>query len=563
MGQTLRRFTLLAALLTASSPTLAAQETAASDRATIAARIDTFMTRCAENGLQGTLLVEADGQVLLEKGYGIADHESGRATTPATPYHLGSLGKQFTAAAILLLESEGRLRTSDSIRTYFPDAPLDKQAITLDQLLHHTSGLPYLPVGDLEALAPFDTVTAEILAYPLEFAPGERHAYANPGYTLLAAVIERVSGTDYDTFLRTRLFEPAGMSETGSDQDSMRWVGDKWTPSYAGSAPDPPLYGYPGWTRLKGAGSVVSTTGDLWKWEQALRNNRVLSPAATTKLFAPAVEVNSTLSHACGWNVARSARGTTVIMHAGDFGGFNVDMRRLVDEHATIIFLSNTRSDGRGYRDAVSVAVTRFLFGPPPAMPPARMPLNDEQKAKWNTRWEVASGDSIEASADGDVVWLRARSQAAMSILAGSDSAGVALETQLSSQASDVSARLLAGDLPGLATAFHPSLPAETHPSFVEFWQGVRDSLGAPIRVEVMGTAANPPAGGKSLIRLAGAIGAEVLSLDWIGGKVVNSEPVPDAAFGLAYFPVSPNRVARFDLWAGRTTTIDLPESSP
>lgn len=146
-----------------------------------------------------------------------------------------------------------------------------------------------------------------------------------------------------------------------------------------------------------------------------------------------------------------------------------------------------------------------------------------------------------------------------MSVLAGSDSTGLILERELSAQADEASTKLLSGDLRGLESAFHPSLPAASHPAFVSFWQSVRDSLGAPVRVEVIGTAANPPAGGKSLVRLVGANGEDVLSLDWVGGKIVNSEPVAAAAFELPFYPVTAEQVARFDLWAGRTTTIEHP----
>lgn len=530
-----------------------------------AAQIDTFMSRCADGGLSGSLLVERDGQVILHRGYGLAEREAGRPAEAETPYHLGSLGKQFTATAILLLEQEGKLRTSDLLSRHLPNVPADKAAITLDHLLHHTSGLPYLPSGDLTAEVPLDSVAMEILAYPLLSAPGAQYGYSSPGYTLLAIVIERVSGQDYDHFLHARIFEPAGMAHTGSDQDTVRWVGDLRTPSYTGSGVDDPIYPVVGWSRFRGAGSVVSTAGDLWRWEQALRSHRVLGPAATEKLFAPAVAVGPNIEHACGWNVAQSARGTTVIMHAGDLGGFNVDMRRLVDEHATIIFLSNARSGGRGYREAVSIAVTRLLFGPAPEIPPARVTLDAEARRAWNIRWALAAnhaeGDSIHARVDGEVVWLRPTGQAAISAVAGSDSSAMVAEAQLSALAQVAVPLLLGGNLEELSPLVHPSIPASLHGELIRLWRTTADSLGTPVETDFLGTAWSPPSGGKSLLRVRGTRATQLLSIDWVGGKLLNSEPVPGGAFELPFFAVSPDRVARFDLWAGRTTYIDRPRA--
>lgn len=525
----------------------------------LAARIDTFMTRCAVLGLQGTLLVEKDGQIVLHKGYGLADRERRRPARTDTPYHLASLGKQFTATAVLQLEAAGRLRTSDPIARHLDGVPDDKQAITIDQLLHHTSGLPYLSSGGLDDVIRFPDAVREALAESLVFVPGDHYAYSNVGYLLLAAIVERASGERYADYLRAHLFAPAGLTATGTDDDSLFWATRRTTPSYTNVEPDPPLFPWIGRHRMTGAGSVVSTTGDLWKWELALRTNRVLDAERTAKLFAPAVKVNDAIQHACGWNVARSARGTTVIMHAGDFGGFNVDYRRLVDERATIVFLSNARSAGRGYREPVSIAVTRLMFGPPPAMPPARVALKARERGAWRTTWAVGPGDSIRARPQGELVVLRARTQGAMSAIAGSDSAGRALESRLGARAREVAANLLARDAAAIAPLMHPSVSSGAHAEFVAIWRDVADSLGATPRAEVLGTVATGPGGGRTLVRLVGERGERVMALAWAQDHLLTTEPVAEGALELPFVPVSPRRVERFDLWAGRVTAIERP----
>jgi len=288
----------------------------------------------------------------------------------------------------------------------------------------------------------------------------------------------------------------------------------------------------------------------------------VLDTAATAKLFRPAIRVSPTGEYACGWNVVRSQRNTTVIMHGGDLGGFNVDMRRLVDEHATIIFLSNARDAGRGYRDAVSFAVTRFLFGPPPEMPPARVALSTKELAKWNTSWSVAEGETVWTVVREGQVYARARSPRALAMIAGSDSSGRAQELQLSAKADSVSAWLAAGDLAEAAHALDASLPDGARAEMAARWRGRAEALGGPIRLEVLGTAGNGPGSGTTLVRMSGSRGSDVFSLDWIRGYVCNSEIRPEGVVELPFVTVSPRRIARFDLWAGRTAWLERPDRS-
>jgi CubicO group peptidase (beta-lactamase class C family) len=552
------RWVVLAAVLGSAGDAFA--DTPPVVRGPIAARIDTFMTRIAESGLQGTLLVERDGRVILHRGYGTVDRASGRRAAPDTPYHIGSLGKQFTATAILKLESAGRLRTTDSLPQWFANVPPDKQRITIDDLLHHSSGLPFLPRGDFGAPLPMDTLVREILSYPLSFEPGRRYQYSSPAYNLLAVIVEKASGQRFHEYLHAALWRPAGMTGTSGEDDSARWRGPLRTPSYSGAEADPPIYPVRGRSKSLGAGSVVSTAGDLYRWELALRSGAVLDAAATAKLFAPAVRVSPTGEYANGWNVVRSQRNTTVIMHGGDLGGFNVDMRRLVDEHATIIFLSNARDAGRGYRDPVSWAVTRFLFGPPPEMPPARITLSANELAKWNTWWSVAEGETVWTVVRDRQVYARARSPRALAMIAGSDSAGRAQEVQLATRSDSVSAWLASGDLAAAAHALDASLPDGAQAHMVTLWRGRADALGRPVRLEVLGTAGNGPGSGTTLVRMIGFRGSEVFSLDWVRGYVSYSEIRPEGVIELPFVTVSPRRLARFDLWSGRTAWLERPD---
>ncbi len=318
---------LLSVAITASKPA-EASSAGTVVAGPVAARIDSFMTAATEYGMAGTLLVERDGKVLLHKGYGITDRARGTLATTRTAYLLGSLSKQFTAAAIYKLESQGKLHLADSLGRWFPEAPADKRGITIDQLVHHTSGLPYLNRGDLYDSMTVDSMVRETLGYPLEFAPGARYSYSSPGYALLAVVAARASGRSFDDYLRGELFLPVGMTETGFVDETARWTG-KRTPSYSSidADPDPPLYPAAHAPKVVGPGGVISTTGDLWKWEQALRSGRVLDAEATRKLFAPGPPVGGNAAYAGGW-----LRGAEPAKHDG--GHARGRHRRLQHRHA-------------------------------------------------------------------------------------------------------------------------------------------------------------------------------------------------------------------------------------
>jgi len=170
----------------------------------LGARLDDYMTRLEGFGFSGTLLVAKDGDIVLSKGYGVADKSRGTPMTAETVISIGSITKQFTAAAILKLEMQGKLNVDDPITKYFPIVPPDKAGITLHHLLTHTAGLDEDYGGtDYEEVSR-DEILKRVFSRPLKWEPGKRHLYSNAGYSLLGAIVEIVSGqTTSDTFTTT------------------------------------------------------------------------------------------------------------------------------------------------------------------------------------------------------------------------------------------------------------------------------------------------------------------------------------------------------------------------
>lgn len=317
-------------------------------RGELGAKLDGQMRQLTEKGFSGVLLVAKDGRIVLDKGYGLANRENKTPYTAETVFTVGSITKQFTGAAILKLEMQGKLRTSDKITKYFKDVPPDKADITLHQLLTHSAGFVHSLGGDYEKLTR-DAVIEKALASKLRYVPGAKHEYSNVGYSLLGAIIELVTGEPYERFLHDNLFKPAGMNRTG--YLIPKWRGDRLAVGYRedGSRWGTPLdhawdKDGPYWN-LRANGGILSTTQDLYKWHLALEGEKILSKEAKEKYFAPhiAEQPEAVSFYGYGWVNEKTPRGTTLIWHDGGNGFFYADFRRYVDEKVVYIVATNSR----------------------------------------------------------------------------------------------------------------------------------------------------------------------------------------------------------------------------
>ena len=347
---------LLPALLTA-------QRAAAPSDAQVRARTDEYLSRLESLGYAGGVLVIHNGSTVIEKSYGFANREAGVRADTNTVYSLGSITKQFTAAAILRLEELGELRTTDSISKFFKDVPADKRGITLHMLLTHTSGLEsdFSPT-DYEPTTR-DEYLHRALTSRLRTPPGQEHFYANSGYSLLAAVVEIVTGEEYEAALTRLVLRPAGMLETG--YTAPHWNAARIAHGYQDgrdwgtivariSAP-----GQPYW-ELRGNGGLHTTLGDMKKWDAAQNSRAVLTDSSRKKYITPYVnEGPAGLSqYAYGWAVMKTSRGTRLITHNGGNGVYVAEFLRFVDEGVTIFLTSHgcrtarfsNRSYARAYR---------------------------------------------------------------------------------------------------------------------------------------------------------------------------------------------------------------------
>lgn len=298
--------------------------------------LDDLVQAWVDDGrFMGSVLVMQDGKILLDKGYGMADAAKDRPDTPDTVYHIGSITKQFTAAGILLLQDRGKLKVSDSIRTYLPDAPAAWDQITLFDLLTHTSGLG----DDGEDFAgrwAEDETPAQLWAAirnePLKFQPGTQFSYSNAGYAVLGMVIEKVSGQPYGDFLRDNLFKPLGMTATAYNPP----LSPSQAQGYVGSIDGPiptrnPLALSLGFA----AGGIVSTTHDMALWQARLLGGHVLTPQSLKQMTTPFKN-----DYGFGLDIA-DRNGRLDIGHDGQVPGFHTNAHYEPDDRLNVVVFGN------------------------------------------------------------------------------------------------------------------------------------------------------------------------------------------------------------------------------
>jgi len=522
-------------------------------RGEIAARVDTFLTRAALHGLSGAIVVARRGEVILRKGYGLADRERHVPIGPETPFFVGSLAKQFTATAILRLAADGKLGLGDSLGTFFPEAPADKRGITIRQLVTHTSGLPYLPSHGLFGLGTRDSVMSEMLAEPLMFPPGNRYEYSTPGYILLAGVIERASGVTYEQYLRS-LFERAHLTSTGFVGEHTRWSASP-VRSYSDANPEDLLADVPPLPRFVGGGSIVSTVGDLYQWYASLVRGDVLPAAQRDELFVPALHLEANVEESLSWMLIQLPTGT-LRQAAGDIGGFNAELRHYVDEGLVVAFASNARVKGRGYREIVLNYVARMSRGESVPFPPAVSEVAESQLRSIPGTYSLRDSGTVVMWATGDSLMVGAVDATAIALLAGHDSTRARRAAQIDGRANRFLAAL-ESDSVAAASFIHASIPADARRMYLGKLRGMLgDSIAG--RAAVVGTAVDSPAAARTYVRLQHGDGHEVIALVWRGDLLIGLEPAGRAAYPLRLSADGPDALASFDLFTGHLVRIEL-----
>ena len=355
-----------------------------------AAKIDALMKQYHQYGqFNGSVLVAEKGNVIYKKGIGFANMEWEIPNKPDTKFRLGSITKQFTAMLIMQLKEEGKLKLEDKLSQYLPDYRKDSgEQVTIHHLLTHTSGIPNctsIPNFDQEVSRdpyPVDEFIKTFCSGDLEFTPGSQFRYSNSGYILLGAVIERITGQDYEAVLKEKIWDPLDMKNTGYDHHAVilkkRAAGYRKTMDGCINAP------YLDMSLPYSAGALYSTVEDLYLWDQALYTDRLLSPKDKKIMFTPYLR-----NYAYGWGVLQHYIGDqkkTIIRHGGGINGFNTTIVRLVDDKHLIVLLNNT---GRTRLNEMSQAIANILYG---------LPYESPKKSIGETLFKTITQEDIAAA---------------------------------------------------------------------------------------------------------------------------------------------------------------------
>ena len=521
-----------------------------------AARIAEVVRRAHGFGYSGSVLVERDGELLYAGGCGLADRERPLPNTPGTLFPIGSMTKQFTAAAVLLLEEQGRLALDDRLEAHLARVPADKAEITLRQLLSHTSGLPtaWFDQFDPTPSVTRDELVERVLALAPIARPGKQFVYSNAGYQLLAALVELRSGTDFWSFVRARVLAPAGMECTRTPRE----LGplDALARGYEGERAVAGLAEARGSTWLPaGDSGLVSSVEDLRRWFAALASSAVLSPASTDALLTPGLE-----RYGLGLWIRTTKRGTRAVMHGGDVWGYGAEAVWYADEDALVIATSNDRPNySQYYRAVTQGSVPEILFGAAESAPlPDSVTLPAERLAPLAGRYALPDGAAVVLAWRDGRLSITAEGQAAIDALVEQTEAREAL-ARCEREALALVRETCAGERARLDELLAPGVYDGDPARVAAQLGGFVTRLGALREARVLGTAPGfyPPRS-TTFLELELARGRQRFQITWQDGGIwwTDTNVLGPAFWNLQ--PESAERLVGFDLATRRALRLSF-----
>jgi D-alanyl-D-alanine carboxypeptidase len=400
-----------------SPATAAAPAPPASD---LAAKVDAIVVPALrEEKAPGlSVAVARGGQLLVAKGYGLADVEHQTPASADTVYRIGSITKQFTAVAILQLAEQGKLKLGDDIRAYVPELPARDTPITLEHLLGQTSGLfSFTSVPNWIDVGAKPMTRKQVLALfaekPLAFAPGTRWEYSNSNYYLLGMVIEAVTKQSYADVIRDRVFKPAGMTSSAYCTDTLPQMAQGYSLPPTGAVPSKPLdLAHP-----FAAGALCSTARDLVAWQRALDSGKLLHADSLAKMRTAGVLPDRTSTH-YGYGVfVGDLEGHPRIGHGGGINGFTSMLSRYPADDLTIVVLANAETS---LPDKLEQKIARAVLGLAEVVV-KRQPLTAAERASYAGTYLVqgfgSAGLPVRIYEQAEALHIQAPGQPAATLL--------------------------------------------------------------------------------------------------------------------------------------------------
>ncbi len=330
--------------------------------------IDKYLSEIYKTNEPGAaVLVTSGGKVILRKGYGLADMELNVPVIPENVFRIGSITKQFTAVAIMMLVEEGKVKLEDLLTVYLPDYPLKGKKVTVEHLLNHTSGIKsYTSMPEFMKMRRKDLKVEEIIDVfknePFDFEPGEKFLYNNSGYILLGAIIEKVTGEKYDDFIKKRIFKKSGMKN--SSYGNVQRIIKNRAKGYGKTKDGYLNASYLSMTLPYAAGSLLSTVDDLYKWNRVLNSGKLISKKYLKKIYKKTKLNNGEEISYCFGFMNIEFRGFEEIHHGGGINGFISNKLFLPEKDIFVTILSNSTGNEPSPQ-FVSQWIAAYLIGKP------------------------------------------------------------------------------------------------------------------------------------------------------------------------------------------------------
>jgi CubicO group peptidase (beta-lactamase class C family) len=338
---------------------LSSQAEAAAAATGLATRLDHILTRMTKSGsFSGSVLIAQQGRIVVDRGYGYADHQKHVANRPGTEFRIFDITEQFTAMAILELQEREKLKTSDPVCSYVSGCPPAWRQITIQELLTHTSGIPSFTefrgykLG--QTLKPRQII-ARARAKRLDFAPGSQFAFSQTNYILLGVIIQRVTGESYGAFMAGNVFRPLGLSHSGVLRDNLPVA--NLAKGYLGSRSAQKVDATTPWADA----GMYATAEDLYRWDQSLDTTRLVSQSSLDAMFTAYVAVppETQIGYGYGWLIG-PIFSHDADFHGGGAGGFQSLNLIFPEDRVTIIILSNQALTDTG---SMETSLVPAIFG--------------------------------------------------------------------------------------------------------------------------------------------------------------------------------------------------------
>lgn len=366
-----------------------------------------------------SIAVVRNGEIVYAKGYGLSNVELNVAATPDTIYQSGSVGKQFTATLAMMLVEEGKLVLDAPISKYIAGTPEAWKGITVRHLLTHTSGISNSIYNSLDFRRDYteDELLQRFAKVPLDFQPGEKWNYSNPGYVTLGILIHKVTGRFYGDLLREKIFGPLGMTTArvineadivmnradGYRLENGEVKNQEWVSPTLNTTAD---------------GALYLTVLDMAKWDAALYTEKLLKRSTLDQMWTP-VKLNDgkTEPYGFGWQVGE-IRGHRIIHHGGAWQGFTSYILRVVDDKLTVVVLTNSASARPG---AIANRIARIYLPELTPPEPQAVAIDPRMFDAYAGAYEMEPGFLITVSREGGQLWAQATGQSRVELLVGSE----------------------------------------------------------------------------------------------------------------------------------------------